>query len=331
MNDEMNADEKLTTAEPVTETTTEATEARPDPDARSFNVEEPAPIIDPVFSTLLPELTEEESAALEKSLIEEGCRDPLLTWQGILIDGHNRLRICTRRGIRFETKEVTSLGNRGEAEDWILDNQMARRNLSKIDRIIHALKLQPHIAERAKEHQRLVGSSTLEDLAEAPIDTWKTVAKYAGVSAGSLSEAKKVLENVSAEVLQLLKKEKLTIHKAAMQLKQLGKLVDGRTPNWETTQTKRIEFLNKTLNKLFYDVIPCGTDGVLTREVRQVFIDRFADFVSHLEDVWLSNEDGAAIAEEKRLEEAATAKLLLLLPPSAAGEDHDQKPAIDEP
>ena len=49
------------------------------------------------FKNVMPPLTEEEYRGLEKSLLEEGCRDPLVVWGDILIDGHNRYEICLKQ------------------------------------------------------------------------------------------------------------------------------------------------------------------------------------------------------------------------------------------
>ncbi len=53
-----------------------------------------------------------------------------MTWQGAIIDGHNRYAICTRNGIEFETVEM-DFESREAAEDWMDANQLGRRNLSK--------------------------------------------------------------------------------------------------------------------------------------------------------------------------------------------------------
>jgi DNA-binding transcriptional regulator/RsmH inhibitor MraZ len=62
--------------------------------------------IDPEFKSLIPPLATEEYAGLEESILAEGCRDALILWDGILIDGHNRYEICTRHNIPFETTEM---------------------------------------------------------------------------------------------------------------------------------------------------------------------------------------------------------------------------------
>ena len=46
-------------------------------------------IIDPEFKRLLPELSEKEYSVLEESILSEGCRDALVLWGQIIVDGHN--------------------------------------------------------------------------------------------------------------------------------------------------------------------------------------------------------------------------------------------------
>ncbi|MCL2814324.1 MAG: hypothetical protein FWD23_06970 [Oscillospiraceae bacterium] len=88
-------------------------------------------IIDEQFKALLPALDAQTYALLEESLLENGCLHPLVLWNNILIDGHNRYEICQKHEIEFETidKEFAS---RDEALIWIITTQVARRNLTPI-------------------------------------------------------------------------------------------------------------------------------------------------------------------------------------------------------
>ena len=52
--------------------------------------------IDPEFKTLIPKLTDSEYGHLEKSIRMEGCRQPIIHWHGVIVDGHNRYEICKR-------------------------------------------------------------------------------------------------------------------------------------------------------------------------------------------------------------------------------------------
>ena len=88
-------------------------------------------IIDAEFAALLPALDAQTYALLEESLLSNGCLYPLVLWNDILIDGHNRYEICTKHEIPFGTidKEFAS---RDEALVWIISTQVARRNLTPI-------------------------------------------------------------------------------------------------------------------------------------------------------------------------------------------------------
>jgi AraC-like DNA-binding protein len=89
---------------------------------------------------ILPELEEfiiplqrEEYKLLERNILEEGCREPLMVWPAkekqILVDGHNRYRICSKHGMPFKTNEI-NFHDLEEAKIWIINNQMGRRNLN---------------------------------------------------------------------------------------------------------------------------------------------------------------------------------------------------------
>jgi len=87
------------------------------------------PIIDPEFHALIPPLSDDERAQLEANIQAEGCRDALIVWGRILLDGHNRLEICERMKLPYKTTAI-ELQNREAAADWIDKNQLGRRNLT---------------------------------------------------------------------------------------------------------------------------------------------------------------------------------------------------------
>jgi hypothetical protein len=89
--------------------------------------------IDKEFQALCPALTPEEQNLLEASLDAEGCREPILTWANhddTVVDGHNRYAYCSRYKIPFKTKALT-FASREEVINWIISNQLGRRNLSE--------------------------------------------------------------------------------------------------------------------------------------------------------------------------------------------------------
>lgn len=86
-------------------------------------------IIDPEFESLCPPLTEEEFRHLRADIARFGCLQQLIVWNGVLVDGHNRHRICTELRTGFKTREIAFM-DRAHARDWIITQQLGRRNLT---------------------------------------------------------------------------------------------------------------------------------------------------------------------------------------------------------
>lgn len=86
-------------------------------------------IIDEQFRTLIPPLTDDEFKRLEENILKEGIRDKLVVWGNTLIDGHNRYRIATEHGLTYETIQK-DFESREHALNWIISNQLGRRNLN---------------------------------------------------------------------------------------------------------------------------------------------------------------------------------------------------------
>lgn len=87
-------------------------------------------LIDPEFRSLIRPLTVEEHSLLESNLKANGCINPIIVWNDIIIDGHNRYEICCRLGIPYSVSQMT-FKNRDEARLWICNFQLGRRNLNE--------------------------------------------------------------------------------------------------------------------------------------------------------------------------------------------------------
>ena len=87
--------------------------------------------IDPEFQSKIPPLQFEEEQQLEQNIITEGrLLNPIIVWNGYILDGHTRYRILKKHSfIKYEVEEI-QLANRYEALAWICKNQLGRRNLS---------------------------------------------------------------------------------------------------------------------------------------------------------------------------------------------------------
>ncbi len=167
--------------------------------------------VDIDFKNILPPLTTQEYMELEKSIKEKGVLSPILVWNGYIVDGHNRYEICTTNRIdNFPIKEV-EFNNKEEVLEWILSNQLGRRNLTDFQRNEVALKYQDVIAKRMKEKQgtrtdlKHLGHLT-KKLDEEPTTTRKELSKIAGTSESSIKRTKYILDNGTDEQIERARK-----------------------------------------------------------------------------------------------------------------------------
>lgn len=97
--------------------------------------------IDAEFQNLIRPLSDQERAELRDSLSRCGLLSPLIIWnnegKNILVDGHNRLSLWKEfNGFNDEYELKTQelrFGNRDKVKEWIIKNQLGRRNLSPDD------------------------------------------------------------------------------------------------------------------------------------------------------------------------------------------------------
>ena len=92
-------------------------------------------MIDQEFADKIPPLTKEEFEQLEANILADGVViNPLIVWNGVIVDGHNRYRILQMHPeipYQIHEKEFT---DRYEVIAWICKNQLGRRNLTPAQR-----------------------------------------------------------------------------------------------------------------------------------------------------------------------------------------------------
>jgi len=194
--------------------------------------------VDTEFKNLLPPLTEEQKAELEKDIIKNGCLTPLVVWKNILVDGHHRYDICTKNNIPFDLTQV-EFKDKLEAMEWAWSNQKNRRNLNKYELAQIALKFKPVIEGKAKENQKLsegrgqkglTKSSNLkqnsilmksskmnnEEIEEdiKHVNTRKEIAEIAGVSEDTIHKVEVIEEKAPEDIKKQVKLGDLTINNA---------------------------------------------------------------------------------------------------------------------
>ena len=78
-------------------------------------------VINEELKAYIDPLTADEREALERSMLAEGCRDALVLWGEVLVDGHNRYEICSRHGLPFRTaRDMVASGDIADAKTVML-------------------------------------------------------------------------------------------------------------------------------------------------------------------------------------------------------------------
>lgn len=191
--------------------------------------------VDDQFRDLIDPLSEEEFSQLQKNVIRDGCLDPIKTWNGLIVDGHNRYQICTEHGINFKTEEV-SFKDRDEATVWIVNNQLGRRNISLFTRTVLALKKEEIFKRQAKARQKCGQGGVLlrQKSAEATLDkpddrkTAAQVGKIANASRDTVAKVKKIQEAakqglIDDDTLRAVRYEEKSINRVARDIDEKKK------------------------------------------------------------------------------------------------------------
>jgi hypothetical protein len=182
-------------------------------------------------------LTEDEYAALERSLLDEGCRDALVLWGDLLVDGHNRYGICQKHGIPFNTIQNTTFKSMDDVHLWMIDNHLGRRSVSDFQRGVLALRKKEILAVRLAqagtaaqvEQQSGQGteksptepSSSQSAGADAPTQpaspplTRQALARAARVSSATLGQIEKIRKTATPELVSAVKAGAISINAAA--------------------------------------------------------------------------------------------------------------------
>jgi N6-adenosine-specific RNA methylase IME4 len=180
--------------------------------------------INPEFKSLIPELSEAEYKQLETNIIADGCRDSLVIWNDTLIDGHNRLEICTENNISFDTTEM-EFDDESEVKVWIIKNAKGKRNLSDWQKYELEQVLKVELAKVGKEKERIRKSKgmTLPNNGKVGHDTQQEVAKILGWSHSKVAMADKVKKEAPPEVIDQIKSGEISINKAYQDIKKVEK------------------------------------------------------------------------------------------------------------
>ena len=219
------------------------------------------------FKDLIPPLTKEEFKQLENNCMSEGIREKILTWNGFIIDGHNRYEIATRWDLDFET-ESKHFDNEEAVKEWMILNQFGRRNLSNYQRSVLALELEDVFSKKAKENQ-----GTRTDISvnspKSKLDTRKELSKVASVGEQIIARVKVIEAKAPEEVKAKLRTGEVSINAAYKEIKKEEKKAEKENERdrlAEIGKNKKIEidFRLGDFEEVFKDIPDGSIDCIIT-------------------------------------------------------------------
>ncbi len=173
-------------------------------------------------------LTPEEHAALERSILTEGCRDALVLWGDVLVDGHNRYGICRKHGLPFNTVQSTLFQSMDDVHLWMIDQHLGRRSVSDFQRGVLALRKREILSARQQakiQATEVPADVAVEDVpadasapaapAEAAFKSREDLAKAARLSSSQVVMIEKIQKQAAPELVAAVKSGVISINAAA--------------------------------------------------------------------------------------------------------------------
>ncbi|MDD2546929.1 MAG: plasmid replication/partition related protein [Burkholderiaceae bacterium] len=170
-------------------------------------------------------LSSDEHDALEQSILAEGCRDALVLWGDVLVDGHNRYGICQKHGLPFQTVQHPQFQSMEDVHLWMIDQHLGRRSVSDFQRGVLALRKREIVAgrrARALEATPPAPEATVRPSEETPslptptlLNSREAIAKAARLSSSQVVMIEKIQKQAAPELVAAVKSGTISINAAA--------------------------------------------------------------------------------------------------------------------
>lgn len=165
------------------------------------------------FKKLIPPLTSEEFNQLEQNCLAEGIREAILTWNGFIIDGHNRFEIANKWNLDFQTKSK-HFKDEEDVIEWMILNQLGRRNITKEQKDYL-------IGKRYENEKQKQGRPEQKENKMFPLKTAEKIAEEVGISHMQVKrneEFAKGVDKLSEELKQQVLQGKSELNKSDVQI-----------------------------------------------------------------------------------------------------------------
>ena len=221
-------------------------------------------VVNEELKAYIEPLTPDEHDALERSILTEGCRDALVLWGDVLVDGHNRYGICQKHGLPFQTVQNPRFTSMEDVHLWMIDQHLGRRSVSDFQRGVLALRKREIIADRkARAGTATEPAESAAAVAELPaaapeavaalpapdpLSSREAIAKAARLSSSQVVMIEKIQKQAAPELVAAVKSGTISINAAAAVAtlpaeEQVAAVVAGKDELKQAA--KRVRELNK--------------------------------------------------------------------------------------
>jgi hypothetical protein len=186
-------------------------------------------VVNEELKAYIDPMTPEEYEALERSILAEGCRDALVLWGEMLVDGHHRYSVCRKHDLPFKTMQNTQFQSMDDVHLWMIDQHLGRRSVSPFQRGVLALRKRAILAERrsrARDVDQPMETQVTAEVTEntetptaapraEPVISREALAREARLSNSQVGMIEKIQKQAAPEVVEAVKSGMLSINAAA--------------------------------------------------------------------------------------------------------------------
>ena len=194
-------------------------------------------VVNEELKAYIDPMTPDEYEALERSILAEGCRDALVLWGNILVDGHHRYSVCRKHDLPFQTIQNTRFQSMEDVHLWMIEQHLGRRSVSPFQRGVLALRKREILAKRRTQPQEAAeaddapaepptemvsGDASVETaaaptppMAAEPLPSREELAREARLSQNQVGLIEKIHKQATEEVVAAVKSGVLSINAAA--------------------------------------------------------------------------------------------------------------------
>ena len=186
-------------------------------------------VVNEELKAYIDPMTPEEHEALERSILAEGCRDALVLWGDVLVDGHNRYGICQKHGLPFQTVQNTRFQTLEDVHLWMIDQHLGRRSISDFLRGVLALRKKDIVDERRARSSVAAPPTDAPFDVDAPADaapadsvpplaplnSRESIARAARLSSSQVGMIEKIQKQAAPELVAAVKSGTISINTAA--------------------------------------------------------------------------------------------------------------------